>query len=342
MDQLPALGKSIQNIVLPTFNIYAPLIRANASTIRSVKKETFAYGSHERQQLDIYHPPTPNLINGRKPVLMFEYGGGLIQGAKVLPPPMFEGLVHANVAAFFAQKFGYTVVIADYRLLSHGAKFPSGGEDIALAVDWICENPSKLSEGGGGEEPIDLFIMGNSAGGIHLSTFLLHPSFAPTRAKITTAQNSNTVRLRAAILLSVPFTFASAHSSRSEVLSQYFGDYTANSPLGLLKAARRQASGGKPLDFVQAGTRLLVLNGELDPEDEILIPRDDFIAEWTEMSTGSGEVATAYRGALALDWMPGHNHISPFASLSTGIEREEAWGHQVAAFCDNIRKFTPA
>ena len=107
MDQLPALGKSIQNIVQPTFKIYDPLLKANAETIRSVKKETFTYGSHERPQLDVYSPPTPSRINGRHPILMFEYGGGLIQGARTLPP--FDGLVHANVGAFFALKFGYTV-----------------------------------------------------------------------------------------------------------------------------------------------------------------------------------------------------------------------------------------
>ncbi|KAK5116578.1 hypothetical protein LTR85_009203 [Meristemomyces frigidus] len=328
MDKLPALGKRIQNIVLPTFNIYAPLIRANAETIRSVKKETFTYGPHERQQLDVYSPPSPTLINGRKPVVMFEYGGGLIQGARTLPPPMFEGLVHANVGAFFALKFGYTVVIADYRLLSHGAKFPSGGEDIALAVEWICQNQSQV---GPGEEAVDLFVMGNSAGGIHLATFLLHPDFAETRRKVCTGSGT---RLRGAVLLSVPFTFASAHESRADTLTEYFGDYTANAPLGLLKSARKQ-HGQEPFDFVKSGTRVMALNGELDPEDEILLSRDDFVKEWLEMSDN------ASRGALAVDWMPRHNHISPFASLSTGIEREEAWGCQVAAFCDNIRKFAP-
>ncbi|KAK5138471.1 hypothetical protein LTR08_000057 [Meristemomyces frigidus] len=317
MDQLPPLGKSIQDIVLPTFKIYDPLIRANAETIRSVNRETFKYGTHERQQLDVYTPPNPSVINGRKPILMFEYGGGLVQGARTLP--MFDGLVHANVGAFFALKFGYTVVIADYRLMSHGAKFPSGGEDIALAVEWICKNPVG--------EKSDLFIMGNSAGGIHLSTFLLHADFAETRRKVTTGQDT---RLRGVILLSVPFAFEIAHESRSEVLKNYFGDYEANAPLGLLKTAHKQHA---PFDFVEGGVRVFVLNGELDPEDEILLPRDLFVKEWLEMGDNES------RGALAVDWMTGHNHISPVTALSTGLAAEEAWGHQVAGFCDNIRKF---
>jgi len=322
MDQLPALGKRIEHIVGPTFKIYAPLLQQNAKTIKSVKRETFSYGPHERQQLDIYHPPQPNLKDGRRPVLVFEYGGGLVQGAKSLPA-FPDDLVHANVGAFFALKFGYTVVIADYRLLSHGAKFPSGGEDIGLVVDWISDPQRPW------EEPVDLFIMGNSAGGIHLSTFLLHSDFAETRRRVLTGDGT---RLRGAVMLSVPFHFAAAAEGRKEVLSNYFGDYVANSPLGLLKSAREQQT---PLDFVAGGTRVLVLDGELDPEDEILKPRDDFIAEWARMTDNES------RGALAVDWTTGHNHISPFASLGTGVEREEAWGAQVAAFCDNIRKHAP-
>jgi len=323
MDKLPQLGKQIDQIVQPTFKIYDSLLRKNADTIRSVKKETFQYGSHDRQQLDVYSPPTPNTINGRRPVLMFEYGGGLVQGHKTLPM-IADGLAHANVGAFFALQHGYTVVIADYRLISHGAKFPSGGEDIALAVEWILKN-----QVGAGAEPIDLFIMGNSAGGMHISTFLLHPDFAETRRKISSGDGP---RLRGVVMLSVPFHFRSANPNRAEILQTYYGDYDVNSVYGLLKSARQRQT---PLDFVQHGTRVLVLNGELDPEDEILVPRHDFLTEWLEMKDVQSTTA------LAVDMMAGHNHISPPLGLSTGIAEEEAWGHQVAAFCDNVRKFRP-
>lgn len=323
MDQLPPLGKAIQDIVLPTLKIYDPLLRKNADAIRSIKKETHLYGSSERQQLDVYHAPKPSLINGRRAVLIFLYGGGLINGHKVLPGYADE-LCHANIAAFFASKYGYSTVVPDYRLVnSHGAKFPSGGEDVAIAVEWIFENAGSF-----GPEPIDLFIMGNSAGGVHLSTFLLHPTFAETRAKVL---HGDILRLRGAVLLSVPFNFYYSHQSRMEILETYFGDHKANCAQGLLSSAQSQ---GK-IDFLQAGVRVFVLNGELDPDDEILQPRDDFIKQWMLDTTNES------RGALAVDWMPRHNHISPFASLSTGVEDEEAWGHQVGGFCDNIRKFRP-
>ena len=164
--QLPALGKAIGEVVMPTFKVYASLLIANESAIISTKRTTHQYGKHDRQQLDVYYPSKPHTRNGRRPVLTFLYGGGLINGAKQIPG-LANGTVHANVGHFFAEKFGFTTVIVDYRLMSHGAKFPSGGEDLSLAVDWICENKP-----GDGEEPIDLFLMGNSAGGVHTSQFL--------------------------------------------------------------------------------------------------------------------------------------------------------------------------
>ncbi|GAB7358409.1 hypothetical protein MBLNU230_g2476t1 [Neophaeotheca triangularis] len=324
MDQLPALGKSIMDIVMPTFQTYRPLLEKNAETIRSVKKETFTYGPHPRHQLDIYSPPKPALINGRRPVLMFFYGGGLVNGARTLPP--FGDLVHANVGAFFALQFGYTVAVVDYRLMSHGAKFPSGGEDVALATEWLGNNAGNV-----GSEPIDLFIVGNSAGGMHLSTFLLHDRFADTRDMLCTGGRGG-VRLRGVVLLSVPFHFELANKDRFEVLGRYYDDIASESPLGLLKSARKRS---EPLGFVKSGVRVFVLDAELEPENEILQPNQDFVQEWLQMSDPDSHLALAY------DKMIGHNHISPPCALGTGIEREEAWGHQLASFCDNIRKFEP-
>lgn len=325
MEQLPPLGKSIGDIVQPTFKIYRPLLEANAQTINSVEKSTHQYGLHERHKLDIYTPPAPKLINGRKPVLMFLYGGGLVNGARTLPP--FGDLVHANVGAFFALKFGYTVLIVDYRLLEHGATFPSGGEDVAEATQWLYSNSHIM----GSNEHIDLFIMGNSAGGIHLSTFLFHEQFSETR-KLLCGTKSNKVRLRGTIMLSVPFHFETANQDRFGMLNTYYKDIPAECPLGLLKSARKRS---EPLDFVRAGVRVFVLDAENEPENEILQPSQDFVREWVSMGDVDSHLA------LAFDKMPGHNHISPFCGLSTGMEKEEAWGHQVASFCDNVRKFEP-
>lgn len=266
------------------------------------------------------------VTNGRQAILIFLYGGGLVHGSKTLAG-YAQDLCHANIASFFSDNFGYSTVVPDYRLVNqHDAVFPSGGEDVALVVEWILKN----AENTFGRNPIDLFVMGNSAGGVHLSTFLLYSDFVSTRVRIL--RKDGNVSLRGAILLSVPFHFRKALQDRADVLETYFaGDHENKSPLGLLRSARETSA----LDILQSKMRILVLNGELDPEVEILKPRDDFIAELMKI----GSVQS--RMALAVDFMRGQNHISPFCSLGTGIEREEAWRHQVGAFCDDIRKTTP-
>lgn len=256
---------------------------------------------------------------------MFLYGGGFVRGERTLAG-YAEDLCHSNIAAFFALRCGYQVVIPDYRLVgSHDAKFPSGGEDVGLAIEWVSKNSSVF-----GSDQIDLFVMGNSVGGVHLSTFLLHSSFLERRSKVLSGDG---LRLRGAVLLSVPFHFKLSYTGRAEALNSYYGDHhEENSPLGLLKSAKANGA----LDVLQSDLRLLALNCELDPEDEILKPRDDFILEWLQLGGNQG------RMALAVDSARGHNHISPFCSLGTSVEREEAWGFQVAAFCDSIRKSAPA
>jgi len=323
MEQLPPLGKAIGQIAGPTFGIYAGLLKANAATIKSTKCEEFSYGPQDRQKLDVYYPSSPSKTNERRPVLIFCYGGGLVRGSKTLKG-IADDSVHANIGSFFAQKYGYTVIIPDYRLVGqHDAKFPSGGEDIALVMEWICKNGV-----GQGSESIDLFLMGNSAGGVHQSTFLFHPSFALTREKLTGGSN---VRLLGNILLSVPFDFKATDPSRLDTLNAYFDDYNAECPLGLLELLETAEQRHSSANFLP-GMRFFTLNGDLDPDDEILQPREHFLAAWSKIKNAD------LRDAMTEGMMKGHNHISPCVSLGTGIEEEEAWGHQVASFCEQCRK----
>lgn len=60
-------------------------------------------------------------------------------------------------------------MIPDYRLIGtevDPASFPSGPEDISLALQWVAEGHIPEAD------PMRLSIMGNSAGGTHLSNFL--------------------------------------------------------------------------------------------------------------------------------------------------------------------------
>ena len=313
MEQLPAFGTAIADIVIPTSKTYAPLLIANASAIKSTKTETFTYGPHPRQALDVYYPSSNH---DSAPIFVFIYGGGLVRGDKVLSA-IPGGLVYANVGHFIAEKLGCIAVILDYRLISHGAKFPSGGEDVDLVVRWIKEKYP-------GER--QLFIMGNSAGGIHLSTWLYSPTFAETVSSVTSAAGS--LQLRGVVMLSVPFHFRSAVAERTEVLRTYYGDQIVeHCPLGLLDAAKKDETiSGSPLEV-----KTLVLNGTLDPQDEILEPKADFVSSYKQ-ALGSNHAQL-----LTVEMMEGHNHISPPQSLGTGKEADEAWGYQVRDWMQSIK-----
>ncbi|KAH4230244.1 hypothetical protein HBI64_074220 [Parastagonospora nodorum] len=328
MAHLKHLGTRIQDQIFPTVAHYAPLLRAKASTIRLTPCSTFSYGPTARHQLDVYTPAQAGLVNNRRPVLVFFYGGGFVQGHRTLPIPTLEGLVHANVASFFARHFGYTVVVPDYRLLSHGAAFPSGGEDVALTVKWISENRDKL---GGVESEtkhdVDLFVVGNSAGGVHVSTYLFCNQFKEMRAEVL---GEGSTVLRGVVMLSVPFSYEGVEDEANrEVLKKYFGDVERNCPLALMKDAFESQQG--ELDFAKSKTGILILNAEMDPENECLRPRDRFVKEWLSLG------GAASKNALLTDTMAGQNHISPFLALGTEMESEEAWGYQVAKFCEASR-----
>lgn len=306
MEQLPAFGTAISDVVMPTFKTYAPLLVANASAIKSTKRETFPYGPHPRQALDVY---TPSSNTEAAPVFVFIYGGGLVRGDKILPMSP-DGLVHANVGHFIAEKLGCIAVIPDYRLISHGAKFPSGGEDIALVVRWIKDKF--------GGQPRELFMMGNSAGGIHLSTWLYSPVFAESVMSVTS--DSGPLRLRGVVMLSVPFHFRSAVAERTAVLQTYYGkEIEDHCPLGLLEALQKNEIKGS----FALNVNTLVLNGSLDPQDEILEPKEDFVESYKRASPSD------QARLLTVEMMEGQNHISPPLSLGTGKQKEEAWGYQV-------------
>ncbi|KAF2484882.1 Alpha/Beta hydrolase protein [Neohortaea acidophila] len=317
MDRLPQLGTAISDVVMPTYQTYAPLLLRQEEAIRSTKCTTFAYGPHPRQQLDIYSPPansTP-VTGNRHSLLVFLYGGGFVRGDKS-NKDFCGGLVYANLGHYFSQNLGFHVAIVDYRLISHDAKFPSGGEDLALALEWLVPHFS-----GSSNEPLDLFLMGNSAGAVHTSTYLLAEQFAARRQKLLGAAN-----LHGVILVGAPYHFEQAVASRKEILQAYYGDrLSQDCPFGLLKQAKQTGS-IEDLGKVE----VLVMTATLDPEDEIVKPGRDFVKEWRS--------TTSVQSKLHVNTIEGHNHISPVLGLGTGLPAEEAWGRDVVEFIAQTQK----
>ena len=290
----------------------------NRAEIKSTPRKTFPYGSDPRQCLDIYYPSSPPRNLAECPILVFVYGGGLVNGSKNLPL-VENDLVYANLGHYFAETHGCIVVIPDYRLVPQ-AQFPSGGEDVALTINWIESNINQL---GGSQNVRELFLLGNSAGGVHLSTYLFSRTFTELQKHMLSEQIGRPLRLSGAIFVSVPFHFEAASASRRDVLKSYYGDRrTEDCPLGLLKDLLRDMSVSKAFP----GVKFLVLTASLDPDDEILEPSADFVTAWNSKEPPSTP-------SLQIGLIKGHNHISPVLSLGTGDIREEAWGKQVAGFC---------
>jgi hypothetical protein len=108
------------------------------------------------------------------------------------------------------------------------------------------------------------------------------------------------------------------------VLKAYYGDKVKeHCPLGLLDAMKK--SGISPV------VNTLVLNGTLDPQDEILEPKGDFVRSYQEA------LPSDQAKLLTVEMMEGQNHISPPLSLGTDKPNEEAWGYQVRDWMQSIK-----
>ncbi|GAW22036.1 hypothetical protein ANO14919_115710 [Xylariales sp. No.14919] len=306
MDKLPGFGRGIDEVLVPTFAAYEDLLKAKEADIRSARRETHSYGPDPRHVLDVYFPD--HQPSTAKTVLVFLHGGGFYAGARV-NDKYAGGLIFGNLGRFFTSKFGVTVIVPDYRLLAHGAKYPSGGEDVKLVADWVKESLATRD----GYESINLVLLGNSAGGVHVTTFLFDPVFEAARDELMAPGAGGAgVRLRGAICLGTPFHWGDAHD---EAIRAYLGEETVfeNSPIGKLQSVIQQGSISR-----LPKVKILVMISQLDPEF-LFETAEEFKQIWQD-----GDIETQI--------LEGHNHISPQLALGTGIEREEAWGVQVVEF----------
>ncbi|KAH8646048.1 Alpha/Beta hydrolase protein [Tricladium varicosporioides] len=316
MEQVRALdatsGRSIPAILLPTFKIYTPLLVKNKDTILSLPRSEHPYGPHPRQKLDIYTPPSSFSNDG--PILVFFYGGGLIHGDKI-SPTVPEGLLYANLGSFFAAR-GITTILPDYRRVNsqfggEDAVYPSGGEDVSLALKWIEEK--YLGDG----PKREVVICGNSAGGVHISTFLFEGQFLEQRKRYMAGEGK--IHLNGAIELAVPLHFGKATDERTPMLTNYYGSPEGAEGKCAFGLLQKLVGEGKSREEA-AVPKCLCLVGEMDPEDEITEPMREFVKLW-ESSWGAETVE--------FEVLQGHNHISPPWALNAGEKEGEKWGEDV-------------
>jgi acetyl esterase/lipase len=123
-----------------------------------------AYGSHERHVLDVYGADDGGEAGGGHPVVVYVHGGGFVAGAKSSEGSPFFG----NVGSW-AVRNGYVAVAINYRLAPEST-WPGGAEDIASALTWVVENIATY-----GGDPERIFLMGQSAGAMHVADYLVRP-----------------------------------------------------------------------------------------------------------------------------------------------------------------------
>jgi triacylglycerol lipase len=159
--KLAEMGDAIDP--LATARLYAPL--QEQPPYRGIKvTRDLKYGPDSRHALDVFAAeqagPAP------RPVLVFVHGGAFVAGARGGPGnPFYDNVM------LFAARNGMVGVNATYRLAPQHP-WPAGAEDVGAAVRWVSENIA-----GHGGDPAHVFLMGHSAGAVHVASYVAHARF---------------------------------------------------------------------------------------------------------------------------------------------------------------------
>ena len=145
-----------------TAPLYVPLHEKEPYSGVKISRDV-KYGPHERNTLDLF---VPEAAGAGRPILMFVHGGGFIRGSKRSPgSPFYDNIM------LWAVSNGMSGVNVEYRLAPQSA-WPSGGEDLGMAVRWAADNAAAY---GGDRDRV--FLMGHSAGATHVAIYVAHPEF---------------------------------------------------------------------------------------------------------------------------------------------------------------------
>ena len=219
------------------------------------------YGADARNRLDIFAHD-----DGHEgaPVLVFVHGGGFVMGDKTT-----EGSPFYDNIGGFAVDAGYVGVTMTYRL-APGHRWPAGGEDVAAAVAWLRENIAQY-----GGDPERIFVMGQSAGAVHVAEYVAR--FSPTIA--------------GALLISGIYDVTLAQPS--DFHKAYYGEDQAGYAMTESMTA-----------LINTKTPVLLAVSEYDPEDFQL-----------QAATFTQRYAVAHKRFPRLHWLHGHNHLSPVLEI---------------------------
>jgi triacylglycerol lipase len=245
------------------------LIDINPDTVIS---RDLAYGPDDRHRLDVFTSTSSARSTGGAPVLVFVHGGGFVMGDKRMPDLPF----YDNVGAFAARE-GYVGVTMTYRL-APAHPWPAGSEDVAAAVRWLTAH---IATHGG--DPRRIFLLGQSAGAVHVAGYVAHSRFHPQGG----------LGIAGALLLSGVYDVAQAEPNSFQ--QAYYG------------AARTSWSQFSTLaGLVAAAVPLCFCVSEFDG--------GDFQKQAAQLV---GAFALAHGRFPQMHWLAGHNHVSPVLAVGT-------------------------
>lgn len=205
---LPPTLSKFGIIVLSLFGVQGCALQlldwATPNTGYSVEKD-IAYGSHERQRVDVYSPEEPN---DKKLTVLFFYGGAWQEGSKAK---------YRFVAQALAEK-GYQVVVADYRVYPD-VLFPGFMSDSAQALAWTAKNIDQ-----------DIVLMGHSAGA-HIAAMLALDS------QYTDQFDVDKKRIVGLIGLSGPYDFLPLKSEHLKTIFNAADDIQHTQPINYVSSS---------------------------------------------------------------------------------------------------------
>ena len=255
-----------------TGQLYAPLQEKEPYPGVRIERD-IKYGPAERNRLDVFMPQTPS--TGR-PVLIFVHGGGFVRGDKHLPgAPFYDNVM------LWAVKNGFVGVNITYRLAPQ-FPWPAGAEDVAAAVQWVSD---KIGERGG--DSARVYLMGHSAGAVHVASYVSHPEFYKVRDG----------GLKGAIMVSGIYDLTATPAGDPE--RAYFG-----------KDPARYAEQSSLQGLLKTNIPLMAATAELDPP--VFVKQFDILKE---------AACKRPSGCIRAITLPQHSHMSEVYSINTADTR---------------------
>lgn len=258
-SEIEAIGADLTpDMIKATQALFAPLCPPiDAATL--IERD-LAYGPDAAHRLDVFR----RADTSNAPVLVYAPGGGFVMVNRRSPDLPF----YDNIGDFAARN-GVVGVTMSYRTApAHG--WPAGRDDIAGAVHWLRENIGRF-----GGDPKRIYLMGQSAGAVHVAGCVAHrrPGVA------------------GAILVSGIFDPATKPLNASD--KAYYGE----DPQTLVIASVVQG-------LIETEVPLLASVSEFDPVD--------FQKQAAAFVGAYGAARGTYPRMLRLE---GHNHLSPALSI---------------------------